>query len=201
MFIALLHFAQSLVTNFGYSGVFFGMTLVALCIPIPSELTLGFAGYLVYKGQLNFWVAVLVADLGNIGGSTILYLVSRIKGRDMVLKYGKYFLINTANIEKADDWIKRFGARSVFIAQLLPAIGSIISIPAGALKMKYSRFITFTFLGGFIWCFTFIYLGTILGANWQRINYYIEPVKYGVYGLAAILLLYLLYNKLFKSKK
>ncbi|MCA9382891.1 DedA family protein, partial [Candidatus Dojkabacteria bacterium] len=114
---AVFDFVINLISSLGYWGIFIGMFIESSSIPLPSEAIMGFAGYLVYKGEMNLWLAGLVGALGNISGSTFMYILGLKGGRPIVEKYGKYLHITKDKLEKSDKWFAKWGDEMVFIAQ------------------------------------------------------------------------------------
>lgn len=197
----LFNFATGLVSKLGYFGIFLGMLIESASIPLPSEAIMGFSGYLVYKGEFNFWLTVFFGALGNATGSTIMYLAGKYGGHPFLERYGKYLRIEHKEIHKAEKWFNKYGDITVFISQLLPVIRTFISFPAGVLEINYKKFIIYTFTGAFIWCAVLVYVGKTLGSNWERISAYLKPVQNVMIGLVILLVLYWLYKEFFAKKK
>jgi membrane protein DedA with SNARE-associated domain len=158
------------VSSLGYAGIFSLMLLESSSLPIPSEVVLPFAGYLVSQGQLNFWMTISIATLAGITGSLIDYYVG-LKGVELIARQrilGKLPL-NETRLETAKRWFKKYGVVAVFLSRLVPAFRTLISFPAGAMKMPLSKFIACTVAGCLAWNATLIYVGIYLGANWREI--------------------------------
>lgn len=152
----------------GYAGVALLMAIESACIPLPSEIIMPFAGYLVSTGSMNL---ILVATAGAIGcniGSEVAYLVGRHGGRAAILRWGRYVLLDAADLDMADRFFARFGNAAVFIARLLPVIRTFIALPAGIVGMKKVPFHVYTFLGSWPWCFALAYVGVVLGEQWNN---------------------------------
>lgn len=161
-----------LIENLGYWGVFIGMTLESACIPLPSEVIMPFAGFVVYEGKMSLLGITIVGALGNLFGSLIAYFVGIKGGRPFLEKYGKYIFITHKNLETADRWFNTYGHEAVLISRVLPGIRTFISLPAGITHMDLKKFITYTFLGSLPWCFVLGYLGVQLGPRWDTIKGY-----------------------------
>ncbi|MBF4475659.1 MAG: DedA family protein [Methanobacterium formicicum] len=159
-----------LIENLGYWGIFIGMTLESACIPIPSEVIMPFAGFVVYEGKMSLIGITVIGALGNLFGSLIAYFVGLKGGRPVLEKYGKYILISHNRLEMADRWFKKYGHEAVLISRVLPGIRTFISLPAGIAHMDLKRFITYTFLGSLPWCFVLGYMGVQLGPQWDTIK-------------------------------
>ena len=164
--------AITLIENLGYWGVFIGMTLESACIPLPSEVIMPFAGFVVNEGKLTLWGITLVGTLGNLLGSLIAYYVGLIGGRPFLEKYGKYILITKNRLDLTEKWFKKYGHEAVFFSRMLPIIRTFISLPAGISRMDIKKFIIYTFLGSLPWTFALGYIGVQLGQQWTIIKDY-----------------------------
>jgi membrane protein DedA with SNARE-associated domain len=164
----LAGFIIAVISKTGYLGVILLMTIESACIPLPSEIIMPFAGYLVYTGALKL---LLVATAGAIGcnvGSVIAYEVGFYGGRPLVEKYGSYLLLSRHDLEMADRFFLRFGSAAVFIGRLLPVIRTFIALPAGIARMPRLRFHIYTFAGSWPWCFALAWIGMKLGERWNK---------------------------------
>ncbi|MPL60394.1 hypothetical protein SDC9_05955 [bioreactor metagenome] len=154
----------------GYVGIFIGMALESACIPIPSELIFGFAGYMVYLGKLSFGLSVIAGVTGGLIGSIIAYLVGFYGGQPFIAKYGRYILMSKKNVEVAQRWFDRYGLKATFFSRLLPVVRTFISLPAGYARVNFGKFVLYTVLGSTPWTIGLIYVGMLLGENWQTLN-------------------------------
>jgi membrane protein DedA with SNARE-associated domain len=177
-------FLDSLYGAVGYVGVMLAMTIESAMIPLPSELILPYAGFLVsdqsriepLTGQpWNFWIVVAVATIGNTLGSLIAYAIGAYGGRPFLERFGKYLLIRPHEIEIADSFFARHGGATVFIGRLVPIVRTFISFPAGVARMPIGRFIAYSTAGAFLWSMLLVYAGTVLGANWEDIRHALQP--------------------------
>src|SRR5690349_14512788 len=182
----------SVLSASGYTGLIGLMAAESACIPLPSEIILPFAGYLVSRGEMNL---LLVATAGAVGcnvGSAIAYEVGRRGGRRAIEQWGKYVLLTREDLERADWFFERFGSLAVLIARMLPVVRTFIALPAGIARMPQLRFHIYTFLGSWPWCFLLAYIGLLLGDKWNsdvRMNAAFHYLDYGiavVVGLFAI---------------
>ncbi|MDD1768633.1 MAG: DedA family protein [Methanomassiliicoccales archaeon] len=188
-----IFFIKDLILTSGYPGVFFLMALESACVPIPSEIVLPFAGWLVYEGQFNLILATLAGTFGCLAGSVFAYLVGLYGGRKFVLKYGKYLLLNEKSLDSAERWFTKYGDSAVFFSRLLPIIRTFISLPAGMAKMNLARFSVLTFIGSLPWCFALTYVGFALGPNWESITTVFRGLDILiVLGIVFVLVWYLL---------
>ncbi len=188
----------NLIEATGYYGVFVLMVMESCLLPVPSEIVMPFAGYLVYVGGLDFLRVVVAGSLGNIAGSIISYCIGFLKGRSFLVKYGKYLLVTREHIEMADKWFERYGEKAVFIGRLLPVVRTVISLPAGITKMNQERFLIWTTIGVFPWCALLVYLGMILGANWYIIEETARQFSLAIFLISSLVLI--LYLKRIKGR-
>ena len=168
----LAGFVTSVISQIGYIGVFILMMLESALIPIPSEVIMPFSGFLVATGQFNIFYILLAGTLGNLVGSIIAYYIGSFVGRKLILKYGKYIFVDESHLDLADRWFQKFGDRIIFISRNLPAVRTYISLPAGITKMSITKFSIYTLLGSLPWNFALVYIGVILGKNWDTILKY-----------------------------
>lgn len=190
----LSQFIIHLIQTTGYFGIFILMTLESALIPIPSEVTMPFSGFLVSQGQLSLPFVILAGALGNLIGSLIAYWVGYILEETVILslidKYGKFILISRHEYEKSLHWFKKYGEAIAFFSRLLPAVRTFISLPAGLSEMNVWKFSIYTFLGSLIWTTFLTYVGIITGNNWKSLEPYYRKFEYAI---AAVLILGILY--------
>jgi membrane protein DedA with SNARE-associated domain len=168
----LFAFISHVVAATGYGGIVLLMAIESACIPLPSELIMPFAGYLVYSGKFNlFWVATAGA-LGCNLGSLVAYEIGSYGGRPLVERYGRWILMGKRELDWADRFFARWGYLAVFVGRLLPVIRTFIALPAGVARMPRGRFHLYTFLGSWPWCLGLAYLGMKLGENWRELGKY-----------------------------
>ncbi len=191
----VIPFLNTLYGAVGYAGVFLAMTIESAMIPLPSELILPFAGFLVsdptqlepITGQpWSFWIVVVVATAGNTAGSLIAYAIGAWGGRPFLERYGRYILIRPHEIELADRFFARWGSQTVFIGRLLPVVRTFISFPAGVARMPLGKFILFSTLGALPWSILLAYAGVVLGENWVDIRHALQPFDLAI-ALAVVL--------------
>ena len=185
----LFVFIKSLISATGYGGITILMAIESSCIPLPSELIMPFAGYLVYTGAMKLlWVATAGALGCNIG-SLIAYEIGSYGGRPLVEKYGRWLLLSSHELEWADRFFSRWGYLAVFFGRLLPVVRTFIALPAGVARMPRGRFHLYTFLGSWPWCFALAWFGMKLGENWRGIGKYFHKfdAAIGVLILAGII--------------
>ncbi|WP_371365774.1 hypothetical protein SRRS_04100 [Sporomusa rhizae] len=154
----------------GYWGIVIGMALESACVPVPSELIFGFAGYLVFLGRLDFTWSIIAGVTGGLIGSIIAYAAGYYGGRPFVSKYGKYILLSESHVDLAQKWFDRYGLKATFFSRLLPIVRTFISLPAGFARVNFKKFVVYTLLGSIPWTIGLIYAGSLLGENWQILN-------------------------------
>ncbi|MEM0178380.1 MAG: DedA family protein [Fervidicoccaceae archaeon] len=183
----MVNYSTELILRIGYIGIFILMTLESALIPIPSEVVMTFSGFLVWRGQLNLVLVILAGTLGNLLGAFILYKIGSGPGLSFVEKYGKYFLISEKEIERARNLFIRYGNMIVFSGRMMPAVRTVVSLPAGIAKMKILPFLLLTLVGSIPWNAILTYLGYLLGENWIIVENYARTIDY-----AAIIIIILL---------
>ena len=168
----LFVFIKSTIAATGYSGIAILMAIESACIPLPSELIMPFAGYLVYEGSMGlFWVATAGAIGCNLG-SLVAYEIGHYGGRPLVERYGRWILMGRRELDWADRFFERWGHAAVFIARLLPVVRTFIALPAGVARMPRGKFHIYTFLGSWPWCLGLAWAGMKLGENWRSLGKY-----------------------------
>jgi membrane protein DedA with SNARE-associated domain len=186
---SLTHHLQTFIASHGLQAVFVLMVLESACIPVPSEVTMIYAGYLVSQGSMNFAAAVLVGTAANLVGSLIAWAAGAY-GVDAVLLRTER---NRRHVEQAHSWFERYGTPTVFFARLLPVVRTFISLPAGVARMPLGRFSVLTVLGSLPWCIMLVLVGDVAGHNWdtwhRRFGYLDYVVVAAAIAAAAWLLL------------
>jgi membrane protein DedA with SNARE-associated domain len=143
----------------GYVGIIVLMAMESSIFPVPSEIVIPPAAFLAAQGKLSFTGVVLAGVLGSYLGSAITYWASRLIGRPLIVKYGRFVLVTPKKLEQAEQWLARYEAGGVFFARLLPVVRHLISIPAGIVRMNFGLFSLVTIAGSALWCWILAYLG------------------------------------------
>jgi membrane protein DedA with SNARE-associated domain len=143
----------------GYIGIIVLMAMESSIFPVPSEIVIPPAAFLAAQGKLSFTGVVLAGVLGSYLGSAITYWASRLIGRPLIVKYGRFVLVTPKKLEQAEQWLARYEAGGVFFARLLPVVRHLISIPAGIVRMNFGLFSLVTIAGSALWCWILAYLG------------------------------------------
>ncbi len=168
----LAGFVIATISSLGYGGIVLLMAIESACIPLPSEIIMPFAGYLVFKGEMQLWAVALAGAVGCVLGSFVAYYAGAWGGRPFVEKYGKYMLVSHHDLAMADRWFQRHGDITIFVGRLLPVIRTFIAFPAGISRMAMGRFVIYTFVGSYIWCWGLAWVGLTLGQNWNTLGVY-----------------------------
>jgi len=151
----------------GYPDIVLLMAIESACIPLPSEIIMPFAGYLVSLGRFSLVGAATAGAIGCNLGSVVAYWIGAKGGRPLAEKYGRYVLLSHHDLDVADRFFARWGGAAVFIARLLPVVRTFIAFPAGVARMPQITFHVYTFVGSWIWCYGLAYVGFKLGERWN----------------------------------
>lgn len=182
----LAAFVIATIAKFGYTGVALMMAIESACIPLPSEIIMPFAGYLVSSGVFNIWLAGFAGAVGCVLGSVLAYWVGFYGGRTAIEKYGKYILMSHHDLEVADRFFTKYGSSAIFFSRLMPVIRTFISLPAGIARMDFKKFVVYTFTGSLPWCLGLAWIGKKLGDNWNTLGAYFHRFD-AVIGLALLI--------------
>jgi membrane protein DedA with SNARE-associated domain len=192
------------ISNLGYPGILFLMMLESACMPVPSEIVMPFAGYLVSQGttSMTFWGVVLIGSLGCTIGSIVAYVAGYYAGRPLILRYGKYILLREKHLVAAEKWFSKYGDKATFLARLTPVIRTVVSLPAGIAKMNFKKFVLYSFVGSVPWNIMLTYIGFWLGPNWESIKgvfRYLDVLV--VVGIVAFVIFYVMRYRRNKAQK
>ena len=192
----------SVITALGYVGLALLLVAENLFPPIPSEVVLPLAGFVVGTGDLNFWGALAASTVGSVVGALILYAVGRYGGRGMVVRYGHLLRVSPEGLALAEGWFRRYGDWVVLGARVVPLARSVVSIPAGTMTMPLPRFVVLTTIGSGLWNAALIGAGVALGANWPVIENWIGSYKEAALVVAAVaaVVLLALYHRRRKAR-
>ncbi len=183
---ALVELMEEWVVRYGYVAIFLLMLAESACIPFPSEVTMLVGGWYTADGSLSFFWVGAAGVLGNVVGSWLAYWAGRTFGRELLDRYGKYVLIRSHDIDKAEVWWERYGEAATFFSRLLPVIRTFISLPAGIARMPFWKFTIYTFLGCIPWTYALTYVGVLVEDNWHRVlEYFNAPTL--IIGVAVVI--------------
>ena len=169
MLHTLIHWLLETIGALGYPGIFLLMAMESSIIPVPSELVMPPAGYLVHQGRMGWIPAILAGTFGSLAGAYANYFAAQYLGRPLILKYGRYVLIPPDKFQRVEAFFLQHGEISTFIGRLLPVIRHLISIPAGVAGMNHLRFSLYTLLGAGIWCSILTWIGYAIGQNQELV--------------------------------
>lgn len=188
----LIEFLKTFYENVGWWGVLLMMAIESLMIPLPSEIVMPLAGWLLVHdvaGGQPVWLQLVFAGFvgaaGCLLGSVIAYGIGIAGGRPLVVKYGKYILINSNHLDIAERWLHRWGALATFLSRLLPVVRTFISLPAGVVRTPFVSFCVYTFIGSFIWCLGLAWIGNVLGPKFEELR---DSISWLDYPIALIVL-------------
>ena len=197
---AILSFISQTYAIMQWTGVVILMAIESACIPLPSEVIMPLAGWMLIKelnlSAVHVFVAGAYGALGCVIGSIFAYVAGMYGGRPFLNKYGKYILISRHDLDRADWWFGRYGSWSIFLSRLLPVIRTFISLPAGIARMHFVKFIVYTFIGSFIWCTGLAYGGYLLGEHWEQIRAVMRPFDPLIIAIIIALLIFYVYRHL-----
>ena len=161
-----------LMESYGYIALFVAMVLENANIPIPSEVVLGFAGFLISQQIFSFWTTFIVACLAGLVGSVLSYWLGSYGGRPLLLKYGKYIFFNEHKFQMAENMFNKYGGAAVLICRCLPGVRTFISFPAGIARYPFWKFTIFTIIGTIPWTLLLVWAGSLLGSHWRDLIQY-----------------------------
>ncbi len=174
---SLCYYNTLFINQCSYIGIFVLMTLESMVFPIPSELVMPFAGFLIFSGHFDPLAVMLASSLGSIAGSLLSYGMGRL-GEPVVLRYGRYLLLNVHHLEWTKKFFDRHGGKTIFISRFIPVVRHLISIPAGLARMSLAPFLLYTMVGATLWNGFLTYLGVRLKENWWIIQRYTHILDY-----------------------
>lgn len=177
---------QDVLVGGGVGVLFLLVFAENLFPPIPSELILPLAGFLVSRGDIEFSAAVLAATAGSLLGAAVLYALGRFGGRPLLLRYGRILRLTDDRIDSAEGWFDDYGSKVVFFGRMVPGVRSVVSVPAGLARMPVAGFAALTVAGSAIWNTALIGAGWVLGDNWERATDLVDGAGWLLLGAAAL---------------
>lgn len=194
-----------IVSAFGYIGVFLLMLLENIFPPIPSELIMPLAGFVAARGDLNFIGVILVGTAGSVVGALPWYYAGAKLGQErmkrLAKRWGHWLTLSPEDVDKASDWFDRHGKGAVFFGRLIPAVRTLISVPAGIAGMSMTKFLIYSTLGSLIWTALLALAGFVLESQYEKVSQYLDPVSTGVVVLMVLYYLYRLIRQRFAGKQ
>jgi membrane protein DedA with SNARE-associated domain len=202
----LVAFLTNLFQTINWYGVVVIMILESANIPIPSEVTMPLAGWLLVQARglsafQALWMGGLWGAVGCTLGSILSYGLGAWGGRPLVQRYGRYILVSEEDLEKADHWFARWGDWAVFISRLLPIVRTFISFPAGVVRVRFVRFAVLSFVGSFIWCGLLAWGGYHFGEHWEQLRAMMRPFDIPIAIIIGLGLVYYIVHHIRKGRK
>ena len=194
-------YITDLLFKLGYFGVFVGTFLESFFVPIPSELLMGAAGFLISNGSFAWLPTILFAVSGTSASSAIVWWIGRNYGENFVLKYGKYVGYDEEELRQAERLFNRWGYPVIFACQMVPVMRSVVTVPAGVLKTKFVPFIIATTAGATIWLTGLTYVGVQLGKNWPDVLRLAKPYETPILISIALFLAFYVYHHFYNAHK
>src|SRR5215207_1724385 len=197
-------------SSVGYLGVALWVAIESVIIPIPSELVLPFAGFLVGEGTEiepltgQPWNVILVTLFGTVGatlGALVAYAIGMFGGRPVIERWGRYLGITPADLDRADDFFDRHGNAAAFFGRMVPVIRSLVSFAAGIAHMPLGRFVVFTFLGSLPWTLLLVVSGVVMGANWEEIGGIMKRFEYLILAILVVIALLWIWFRIVKPRR
>lgn len=188
---SLFDFLLNAIDTLGYFGIFLGTFIESFIVPLPSELLMGLAGFLISQNRFSWFGVILAAVLGNALSSAIIWWLGRRYGKPFILKWGRLIGFDEEDYAQAEKLFNKYGYGAIFVCQMMPAVRSLVSIPAGVLRTKFWPFMACTMAGATLWLTFLTYLGFQAGANWKNIENIIKPFERGI--IIALVVLGLLF--------
>ena len=192
MIASFVSWATDWVETVGPAALAVLMLVETVFPPIPSELVLPFAGFLIGQGELHPITTLVAATAGSVTGALAIYAASRAGGRPLVERFGRHVKLTTKDLDRADRWFDDHGSVAVFVARMIPGVRSLVSVPAGTTNMPIVRFTLLTAAGSMIWNAGMLGAGYLLGDNWDRIETFVGPISLVVGGsIVAVVVVFI----------
>lgn len=194
----------------GYVGVALWVAIESVIVPIPSELVLPFAGFLVGEGTAiepltgapwSLWLTVIAGTIGATVGALIAYAIGAWGGRPILERWGRYLAISAADLDKTEAFFAKYGTVAAFFGRMIPVVRSLVSFTAGIGRMPLIPFTVFTFLGSLPWTLLLVFVGSELGANWEQIGAVLKQFEYVVLALLLVAVLAFVWFRMIKPKR
>ena len=192
---------ESFLSQYGYAAIFLFAFLEACCVPIPSEVTFGFAGVLAAQGHLNIVAVIVVGTIAELIGSMVSYGIGRVGGRPFVRRTGRYLLITHADIDRAERFFTGRGAWAVPVGRCLPVVRSFVSVVAGFVEVPVALFAFLSLIGTAVWVTVISLVGYGVGNAWNKVNHDISLAGYGIVAIAVVAIAAFVFYRLRELRK
>ena len=195
----------SIMEQLGYLGIALLMFLDNVFPPIPSEIIMPSAGYSASQGQLTLFGVIIAGCFGSLLAAALLYWIGYKFNHDSIFRfvdrYGRYLFIKSSDVKKSLDWFEHYGHRIVFFGRMIPAVRSLISIPAGMSRMPFWKFMFYSGLGTIIWTTFLACVGFYFGENQQIMQQIFSQVSHGIILIILVIIAILLYRRQLRKMK
>jgi len=194
----------------GYVGVALWVAIESVIVPIPSELVLPFAGFLVGEGTAiepltgepwSLWLTVIAGTIGATVGALVAYAIGAWGGRPILGRWGRYLAINPEDLDRTEAFFARYGIAASFFGRMIPVVRSLVSFTAGIGRMPLIPFTVFTFLGSLPWTLLLVFVGSELGANWEQIGAVLRKFEYAALAVLLVLVLAFLWFRVVRPRR
>ena len=192
---------ESFLSQYGYAAIFLFAFLEACCVPIPSEVTFGFAGVLAAQGHLNIVAVIVVGTIAELIGSMVSYGIGRVGGRPFVRRTGRYLLITHADIDRAERFFTGRGVWAVPLGRCLPVVRSFVSVVAGFVEVPVALFAFLSLIGTAVWVTVISLVGYGVGNAWNKVNHDISLAGYGIVAIAVVAIAAFVFYRLRELRK
>lgn len=195
----------SIMEQLGYFGIALLMFLDNVFPPIPSEIIMPSAGFTASQGQLLLSGVIIAGSIGSLLAAAVLYWIGRKISHQSIFnftdRYGKYLFIKSADVKKSLDWFEQYGHRIVFFGRMIPAVRSLISIPAGMSRMPFWKFMLYSGLGTIIWTSFLACVGYFFGNNTEMMQQIFSQVGYVIIAIVVMLIIWVIYRRQSRKNK
>lgn len=199
---SIVQFMQHLFNSVGWAGVVLAMAVESCNIPLPSEVVMPLTGWmLVHNVFPDLLWAGFFGALGCTIGSAVSYWIGALGGRPLVLRYGRYVLISRHDLDRADRWLARYGDSTAFFSRMLPIVRTFVSFPAGISRIRFPKFLVYTFIGSYIWSIALAYAGYKFGQNWETVRSAMRPFDYPIAAIIVGLIAWFVYRHVRRSRQ
>ena len=170
IFTSIIEYGYEWVIQYGYLGILILLFLGVFGLPIPDEIILAYAGYLVFKGDLEFAPTILSAFVGAMGGISLSYGLGHTAGMYLVERYGPRINLTAAKMARTHDWFERMGRWALMFGYFFPGIRHLTALIAGSSGLQYPIFAVYAYIGALFWTGTYILIGYLLGERWAQVS-------------------------------
>jgi membrane protein DedA with SNARE-associated domain len=194
----------------GYVGVAIWVAIESVIIPIPSELVLPFAGFLVGEGSSlepltgqpwNLALTTIAGTIGAVVGALVAYGIGFFGGRPIIERFGRYLGISAEDLDRTETFFQRHGGKAAFLGRMVPVVRSLVSFAAGVAKMPLAPFVLFTALGSLPWTLLLVFAGQQLGSNWETIGTVLKQFEYAVLGLLVAIAIAWIWFRIIRPRR